>query len=200
MEYAVEFSQLAILMAFDDAALNSLFWIGANYHRPVDLSDTTGLSWREAIIRCLESVYPRSRTQPDPEPSPPSPRYAELKPEPTVDKEPETAATDKPLPHGTIEPRIATEPEPFLMSVQVQEPATMAATRERAVDSESAEPSSAHCAMAEGELFVDQGLWNTEGDPELVYGLTCPSSPSFVGALCQSCSSIWPREGLRFRS
>ncbi|KAL0182313.1 hypothetical protein M9458_021688, partial [Cirrhinus mrigala] len=26
-----------------------------NYHHPVDLPDTTGLSWREAIIQCLES-------------------------------------------------------------------------------------------------------------------------------------------------
>ncbi|ROL45317.1 Retrotransposon-derived protein PEG10 [Anabarilius grahami] len=37
------------------------------------LVDTTGLRWREAIIRCLESITTRSRTQPDPEPeSPPS--------------------------------------------------------------------------------------------------------------------------------
>ncbi len=42
LEYVVEFSQLAVLTAFDDAALNSLFWIGANYHCPVDLPDTTG--------------------------------------------------------------------------------------------------------------------------------------------------------------
>ncbi len=81
VEYAVEISQLAILTAFDDAALNSLFWIGANYHHPVDLPNTTGLSCREAIIRCLESVSPRSRAQPDPEPSPPSPRCAKLKPD-----------------------------------------------------------------------------------------------------------------------
>ncbi len=32
---------------------------------------------------CLETVYPRSRTQPDLEPSPPSPRSAEHKSEPT---------------------------------------------------------------------------------------------------------------------
>ncbi|KTF75117.1 hypothetical protein cypCar_00020968 [Cyprinus carpio] len=35
--------------------------------------NTSGLSWRDAIIRCLESIYPRSRAQLDPEPSPPSP-------------------------------------------------------------------------------------------------------------------------------
>ncbi len=58
--------------------------------------NTTGLSWREAIIRCLESVYPRSRTQLDSEPSPPSPRSVEHKPEPTADREPPPAATDEP--------------------------------------------------------------------------------------------------------
>ncbi|KAK2878539.1 hypothetical protein Q8A67_019330 [Cirrhinus molitorella] len=55
---------LAQISASDDAMLNSLFWIGANYHRPVDLPDTTGLSWREGILRCLESVRPQSRTSP----------------------------------------------------------------------------------------------------------------------------------------
>ncbi len=35
LEYAVEFSrQLAVLTVFNYAALNSLFWIWANYHRP----------------------------------------------------------------------------------------------------------------------------------------------------------------------
>ncbi len=131
-------------MAFDDAALNSLFWIWANDHRTVDLPDTTGLSWRKAIIRCLESVYPRSRAQPDPEPSLPSPRCAELKPEPTIDGEPETAATAEPLSHGATELRIAAELELFMTSDQVRELAAKPATREQAVDSEIAERSSAH--------------------------------------------------------
>ncbi len=56
--FAREFSGLAVLTGFDDATLNSLFWIRANYHRPVDLTDTTGLCWREGILRCLESVRP----------------------------------------------------------------------------------------------------------------------------------------------
>ncbi|KAL1273032.1 hypothetical protein QQF64_028894 [Cirrhinus molitorella] len=38
VEYAREFCGLALITALDDATLNSLFWIGANYHRPVDLS------------------------------------------------------------------------------------------------------------------------------------------------------------------
>ncbi len=112
----------------------------------------TGLSWREAIIRCLESVYPRSRAQPDPEPRSPSPHCAEPKPEPTDDGVPEPAATDEPSANGATELRIAAEPELFMTSDQVQEPATIPAMREKAVDSESAERSSAHCTMAEGEL------------------------------------------------
>ncbi len=39
---------------------NTLFWLGANYHRPVDLPDTTRLSWREGVFRYLGSV--RART------------------------------------------------------------------------------------------------------------------------------------------
>ncbi len=61
-EYAGEFCRLAVGTALDDAAINHLFWLGANYHRPVDLPDTTGLSWREGIFQCLGSV--RARTSP----------------------------------------------------------------------------------------------------------------------------------------
>ncbi len=63
-EYAGEFCRLAVGTALDDAAINHLFWLGANYHRPVDLPDTTGLSWREGIFQCLGSVRPRARTSP----------------------------------------------------------------------------------------------------------------------------------------
>ncbi len=120
LEYADEFSQLAVLMAFDDMMLISLFWIGANHHQPVDLPDTTGLSWREAIIRCLESVYPWSRTTPHPEPSPPSSRCAEPKPEPTTDGEPCMPATiNEPSPRSATELEIIPEPEPLGASEQV---------------------------------------------------------------------------------
>ncbi len=81
---------------------SSLFWIGANYYQPVDLPDTTGLCWREAIIRCLESIYPLSRTPQDPEPSPPSPRCEVQGPEPTTDREPEPIATNEPSPRKSL--------------------------------------------------------------------------------------------------
>ncbi len=58
-EYAREFCKLAAATAWDDATLNKLFWLGANHHRPVDLPDTTGLSWREG-------VWGVSRPEPEP--------------------------------------------------------------------------------------------------------------------------------------
>ncbi len=159
------------LTAFDDAALNSLFWIEANYYRPVDLPDTTGLCWREAIIRSLESIYPRSGTQPDPVPSPPSPRCAEREPEPTANGEPDSVATDEPSPRRATELRIATKPEPQGSSDQVREPTTMPATKEKATDGVCMERSSAPCTVAEGELSMVRRLCHTEEErvplPEL---------------------------------
>ncbi len=59
--------------ALDDATILSLFWHGANSHRPVDLPDTKGLCWREGILRCLESVRARARTSLPSSAAPPSP-------------------------------------------------------------------------------------------------------------------------------
>ncbi len=64
LEYSREFCRLAAATTLDDATILSLFWHGANSHRPVDLPDTTGLKWREGILRCLESVRPRARPAP----------------------------------------------------------------------------------------------------------------------------------------
>ncbi len=91
------------------------------------------------------------------------PRCAEHKPEPNVDGEPEPkpVTTDKPSPRSATELRITTEPEPLWSSDQVQEPATMPATKEKAVDSESTERSSAPCTVAEGDLIMDLELCNS---------------------------------------
>ncbi|KAI2660142.1 Cytochrome c biogenesis protein CcsA [Labeo rohita] len=163
VEYAWEFCGLAMRSGLDDATINSLFWIGANYYCPVDLPETTGLSWREGILRCLESVQLQFRTSPrtHPEPSQPTPRLAEPEPEPTVDREPEPRATE-PSPMGVTAREITTEPEP-IESDQVQEPATMPATVDVPVGSEGAEDSTAHCT-AEGERHLDLGHLNVEQD------------------------------------
>lgn len=81
------FVKLAERTAFDDETSKSMFWIGANYYHPVDLPDTKGLSWREVIIRYVESIYPRSRQWPDPEPSPPPPLTMENSPKSPTDGE-----------------------------------------------------------------------------------------------------------------
>ncbi len=73
VEYSREFCGLAAATALDDATILSLFCHGANSHRPVDLPDTTGLRWREGILRCLECTLPRTRTSPPSSASLPSP-------------------------------------------------------------------------------------------------------------------------------
>ncbi|KAL0183679.1 hypothetical protein M9458_019375, partial [Cirrhinus mrigala] len=72
----------------------------------------------EAIIHCLESICPRSRAQLDPEPSPPSPCSAELKPEPTAHGEPVPGAINEP----STDLKIAPEPKSLGSPVQVCEP------------------------------------------------------------------------------
>ncbi len=66
MEYAGEFCGLAAVTEVQDAALLHLFRLGACYHRPLDLPDTTGLCWREGVYRCLGSVRARVGTSPSP--------------------------------------------------------------------------------------------------------------------------------------
>ncbi len=132
LDYAGDFSQLAVLTFFFwwcYAELTVLVW--ENYHCPVDLPETTGLSWREAIMWCLESVYPRSRTQPDPEPSPQSRQaWAHLW---------RRAYTRR--------NRRAT----------AREPAIVRATVDETVESEGMEESPAHCTTAEGKLRQESG-------------------------------------------
>ncbi len=91
-------------------------------------------------------------------------------PEPTSDREPESAATDEPSPqerqsHGS----------PLLMmSVKVREPATTPASKEKAADGVSAERSSAPCTTDEVELSMARGLCHSKGergpDPQLSPG------------------------------
>ncbi|KAL0181207.1 hypothetical protein M9458_023613, partial [Cirrhinus mrigala] len=105
--FALNFTHLAVTSPLDDEIMKSLFQIRANYHHPVDLPDATGLSWRESVFCCLESVLPLSGKRQDPEPSPPSPRFTELQPEPTVDRESGAFATHEPTQEGTTELGIA---------------------------------------------------------------------------------------------
>lgn len=95
MDFALRFSQSAVRTAFDNETLKSLFWIRANYYHPVDLPDTYGLCWRDAVIRCLDHIWIRS-SQPSKKPSPSSPRSTV--PEPPADSKLPPVATSEPMP------------------------------------------------------------------------------------------------------
>ncbi len=135
--------------------LKSLFKIGANCHRPVDLPDTTRLNWREAIVRCLESDEPRSGMRLDQNPAHhhPAAWSKSQNHRPTSITKWSDSAEDRP------------EPEPNT-SDQMREPATDLATGESVMDSDSARGSSAHCTMAEGEPSSVTVIW--------IYMQTCP--------------------------
>ncbi|KAF4106296.1 mucin-7-like [Onychostoma macrolepis] len=62
-KFASQFCELTEKMTLADSVIIETFWLGATYHRPMDLPDTAGLCWREAILRCLGSVRARAGTQ-----------------------------------------------------------------------------------------------------------------------------------------
>lgn len=60
LEYTRELLWLAIASSLDNETLKTLFQIRVTFNNHIDLPDTTGLNWRENVIRCLESVVPNS--------------------------------------------------------------------------------------------------------------------------------------------
>ncbi|KAL0177682.1 hypothetical protein M9458_026576, partial [Cirrhinus mrigala] len=124
-DHTKDFVFLANYTHYPDNCLCSFYFAGLNTTTRVQLS---GEGPRESLATYVEWVSCNSSltmdfadddTSPtlDPEPSQPSPQFAEHEPEHTADGEPEPSATDEPSPSGATELRIAQEPEPIL-SVQ----------------------------------------------------------------------------------
>lgn len=115
LDYSIQFRTLAPRAAFDDGSLKSLNWIGANFHQPLNLPDMMEGAWREAILRCLESVYPQSTPSPassNPEPNQLSAQTMDTTPEPTADGELLPAAMNEPEPEMRTVPTIVPSRSP----------------------------------------------------------------------------------------
>ncbi|ROI15644.1 hypothetical protein DPX16_20182 [Anabarilius grahami] len=91
------------LSELEDEELRKMYWIGASYYGPSELPDTTGLNWKEAMLKCVEFKRPRSRTLPNPVPNQ----------RPTADGDDDPAVTSEPAPGGATELDIIPEPEVF---------------------------------------------------------------------------------------
>ncbi|ROL42589.1 hypothetical protein DPX16_13996 [Anabarilius grahami] len=184
--FTVEFCRLADRSPYDDEMLKSLYWIRVNFHHPIDLPDTQGLCLREAVVRCLESVYPRSiqPPQPNPEPSPsPLLRSTDLTPEPPADWKLPPAATCEPEPEeGRTGPAIALEPKHPGESDLGCEQATQSIAVGVLVEFEGMEVSHAHPPATESEYQLDLlDIFQEPGELDPCYLMNSPvylSSPS----------------------
>lgn len=170
LRFTVNFSHLAPTSPFDDETMNNLFWIRANYHHYIDLPDTSGLNWRKAIFRCLESVVPWFRTQPDPNPEPLL--TVEISSVHSADVEGPPATTSEPEP---VEERtlLTLAPEEKLQCESVT-PAAMITEAEDWLMDLSAEvltPTLSHLVPVSSLLFKESS--ENEMDCDLTISLTC---------------------------
>ncbi|KAI2652954.1 Gasdermin-E [Labeo rohita] len=171
-DHTTDFVFLTNYTHYPDNCLCSFYFAGLNTTTRAQLSGdgpresfAAYVEW--VLVSCNSSLtvdFADDDTSPtlDPEPSLPSPQFAEHEPEPTVDGEPEPSVTES-SPCGATGLRIAQEPEP-LLSDQVREPATEPATVDIPDGREGAEDSTAHCTTTEGEQHLDLGLIFLEQD------------------------------------
>ncbi|KTF90411.1 hypothetical protein cypCar_00005089 [Cyprinus carpio] len=176
------------LCTFYDRSLNHACSVPLSKDGP--RADFTFMEWILARNGSPFTVCPDddlASSTPDTEPSPPSPRCAELKPEPTDNRVP--TVTDKPSPQGATELRITADLELLMTSVQVREPATTLPTRENAVDSESAARSSP-CTMTE----VADGRIVLLDPPETTQSVTIDDDEETTSAVTELESAGRPTE------
>ncbi len=112
IEYSCEFCRLAAATALDKATILSLFWHGANSHRPVDLPDTTGLRWREGILRCLENALPQARISPPSSVALSSPQLSAANTESTPEPAPVQELTESTPEPAPVQELTESTPEP----------------------------------------------------------------------------------------
>ncbi|KAI2650713.1 Protein PHOTOPERIOD-INDEPENDENT EARLY FLOWERING 1 [Labeo rohita] len=172
-DHTTDFVFLTNYTHYPDNCLCSFYFAGLNTTTRAQLSGdgpresfAAYVEW--VLVSCNSSLtmdFADDDTSPtlDPEPSQPSPQFAEHEPEPTVDREPEPSVTEELSPKGAKELRITPEPEP-VMSDQVREPATIHAREEVTVECKDANVGPAHCTSAEGEQYLDLGLIFLEQD------------------------------------
>ncbi len=102
LTFARALMPLALASAFDNEVLMTLFRLGITYHQPMELPNTPNLDWKEAVIRCLESLRSRAGILPAAPPSCTPPSAAPSSPPFTGKSSPPSVALPSPPPSAAL--------------------------------------------------------------------------------------------------